>query len=171
MALRFEERFWRTSGLAHLLLFPSDPHEAALLVANQDVFDTSPVLVCHVSHSATRHVLGHSRDEAARWALGMLAHALGRECPAPTEVAVTSWGTDELCGGAWTHVPPGADPAWADLLGEPIDGRLLFAGEHTQSERLGYADGAMSSGIREASRLLDRRDVRVGPLLVTHSDP
>ena len=55
-----------------------------------------------------------------------------------------------------------------DLLGQPLGGRLLFAGEHTQSERLGYADGAMSSGIREAARILDRRDVRVGPMLVTH---
>jgi monoamine oxidase len=68
-------------------------------------------------------------------------------------------------------VPPGTDPAEADLLGEPIGGRLLFAGEHTQSERLGYADGAMTSGVREASRILNHRDVRVGPLLVTHSDP
>jgi hypothetical protein len=29
------------------------------------------------------------------------------------------------------------------------------AGEQTQSVRLGYADGAMSSGPREAKRLLD----------------
>lgn len=32
-------------------------------------------------------------------------------------------------------------------------GRLSFAGEHTQSARLAYADGAPTSGIREAKRL------------------
>ena len=43
-------------------------------------------------------------------------------------------------------------------------GRLLFAGEHTQSARLGYADGAMTSGIREAKRLLGSPDVTLGRL-------
>jgi polyamine oxidase len=50
-----------------------------------------------------------------------------------------------------------------DLLGEPLHGRLLFAGEHTQSARLVYTDGAMASGIREAKRLLQRAQVNLGP--------
>jgi monoamine oxidase len=50
------------------------------------------------------------------------------------------------------------------LLGEPVGGRLLFAGEHTQSTRLAYADGAMTSGIREAKRLLGQPSVRLGPI-------
>jgi polyamine oxidase len=61
--------------------------------------------------------------------------------------------------------PPGASPADADLLGEPVGGRLLFAGEHTQSARMAYADGAMTSGIREAKRLLGLPSVRLGPIL------
>ena len=57
--------------------------------------------------------------------------------------------------------PPRASPADADLLGEPVGGRLLFAGEHTQSARLAYADGALTSGIREAKRLLGTPAVRI----------
>ena len=79
-------------------------------------------------------------------------------------VAVTSWANDRYSGGAYTHIPPGANPADADALGEPIGGRLLFAGEHTQSTRLAYADGAMTSGIREAKRLLGQPSVRLGPI-------
>jgi monoamine oxidase len=92
------------------------------------------VLVFQVSHSLTRHVLG-----------------------------VTAGADDPCSGGAYTHIPPGAAPADADLLGEPVGGRLLFAGEHTQSARMAYADGAMTSGIREAKRLLGQPDVRLGP--------
>ena len=55
----------------------------------------------------------------------------------PTAVSVTSWATDPYAGGSYTHVPPGASPDDADLLGQPVGERLLFAGEHTQSERLG----------------------------------
>jgi monoamine oxidase len=76
---------------------------------------------------------------------------------------VTSWANDLYASGAYTHIPPGANPADADLLGQPIGGRLLFAGEHTQSARMAYADGAMTSGIREAKRLLGQRSVRLGP--------
>jgi polyamine oxidase len=59
-------------------------------------------------------------------------------------------------------VPPGSANADLDLLGTPVAGRLLFAGEHTQSARLGYADGAMTSGIREAKRLLGIPSVALG---------
>jgi hypothetical protein len=55
-------------------------------------------------------------------------------------------------------------PTDAHLLGEPIGGRLLFAGERTQSARMAYADGAMTSGIREAKRLLGQPGVRLGPI-------
>lgn len=91
----------------------------------------------------------------------MLAAVAGRPCPEPASVAVTSWADDPWTSGAYTHVPPGASPADADLLGEPVSGRLLFAGEHTQSARLAYADGALTSGIREAKRLLGRPAVRI----------
>ena len=93
----------------------------------------------------------------------MLRDAIGSPCPAPLAVAVTAWASDPFSAGAYTHIPPGAEPGDADLLGEPVDGRLLFAGEHTQSARLGYADGALTSGIREAKRLLQQPAVRLGP--------
>ena len=41
-------------------------------------------------------------------------------------------------------------------------GRILFAGEHTQCARVGYADGAMTSGVREAKRLLSAPAVTLG---------
>jgi monoamine oxidase len=82
---------------------------------------------------------------------------------------VTAWAAYRFTGGAYTHIPPGAEPADADLLGEPIGGRLLFAGEHTQSARLAYADGAMASGLREARRLLGPAAVPLHPHLTTRT--
>ena len=69
-------------------------------------------------------------------------------------MAVTGWADDPYTGGGYTHVTPGSSNADLDRLGTPLAGRILFAGEHTQSARVGYADGAMASGIREAKRLL-----------------
>ena len=164
VALRFGEPFWRAAGLPHAMIFPRDSSAPAVWAIGLDAFGAGPVLVFQIFHSAAGHVLGAAPGDAARWALDLLAEAIGRSCPAPTAVAVTSWANDRYSGGAYTHIPPGADPADADLLGEPIGGRLLFAGEHTQSARLAYADGAMTSGIREAKRLLGQPGVHLGPI-------
>jgi monoamine oxidase len=165
VALRFDKPFWRAAGVPHAMIFPRDPDAPAVWAIGQDAFGAGPVLVFHVFHSATGHVLDVASGDATRWALGLLAEAIGNPCPAPVAVAVTSWANDPYSSGAYTHIPPGASPADADLLGEPIGGRLLFAGEHTQSARLAYADGAMTSGIREAKRLLGRSSVHLGPIL------
>ena len=163
VALRFDEPFWRAAGFPHMMIFPRDPGEWMVWAVGQDAFGAGPVLVFFAFHSAAGRLLGAGADAAPRWALDMLAEAIGAACPQPVAVAVTSWATDPYAGGAYTHIPPGASPGDADLLGEPVGGRLLFAGEHTQSARLAYADGALTSGIREAKRLLGRPSVRLGP--------
>ena len=140
---------------------PSETAEPALWVFDLDAFSGVPILVCHTFHSATGH-LANGSTAAARWVTGMIAEALGSPCPDPVAIAVTGWAADPYAAGAYTHVPPGSSNADLDLLGTPVAGRLLFAGEHTQSARLGYADGAMTSGIREAKRLLGTPTVALG---------
>jgi monoamine oxidase len=169
VVLRFDEPFWRAAGLPHVLIFPRDPGDPAVWAVGQDAFGAGPVLAFQVFHSAAGHLLGATQDAAAQWALDMLAEATGGPCPAPAAVAVTSWADDPYSGGAYTHIPPGADPADVDLLGKPIGGRLLFAGEHTQSRRMAYADGAMTSGIREAKRLLSQPGVHLGPIFTART--
>ena len=161
VALRFNEPFWRAAGWSHLVLFPSERSEPALWVFDLDAFSGVPILVCHTFHSATGHLVDGA-TAAARWVTGMIAEALGSPCPDPVAITVTGWADDPYAGGSYTHVPPGASNADVDLLGTPVAGRLLFAGEHTQSLRLGYADGAMTSGIREAKRLLGTPTVTLG---------
>jgi monoamine oxidase len=132
-------------------------------VIGHDAFGVGPTLVFFIFHGVAGRVLDTTPGDAADWVYGLLTEAIGATCPEPTAVAVTSWATDPYSLGAYSHIPPGAAPADADLLGEPLHGRLLFAGEHTQSARLVYTDGAMTSGIREAKRLLQRAQVNLGP--------
>jgi polyamine oxidase len=152
VVLAFETAFWREEGLSHQVLFPPETDEPSMWVFDLDAFGAGPALSCHVFHGAT-HRVTEDRD-AVRWCLDKLTTAFGRRLPDPTGSVVSSWAADRFTGGSYTHCPPGSTPSDADLLGEPLAGRLLFAGEHTQSARLGYADGAFSSGRREALRLL-----------------
>ena len=176
VALRFTEPFWRDAGFPQLMVFPREPGEWMVWAMGLDAFGGGPVVVFFVFHSAAGRLASADADADADarhadawtdWALGMLAAATGRPCPQPTVVSVSSWAADPWTAGAYTHIPPGAGPADADLLGEPVGGRLLFAGEHTQSARLAYADGAMTSGIREAKRLLGTSAVRI---TASHAD-
>ena len=162
VVLRFARPFWREAGWSHLVLFPPDPAEPATWIFDLDAFGLGPVLACHVFHSATGQVSAASPDAAARWVTDRLAAVLGGPCPEPVAVAVTGWADDPYARGAYTHVTPGSANADLDLLGTPLAGRVLFAGEHTQSARVGYADGAMTSGIREAKRLLGVPTVALG---------
>ena len=161
--LTFDQAFWRTAGLPHLMLFPSDPEQPAMWVIGLDAFGAGPTLAFLIFHGVADRVLDATPGNAAAWICRMLTEAIGTTCPEPIAVAVTSWATDPYSLGAYSHIPPGAAPADADLLGEPLHGRLLFAGEHTQGARLVYTDGAMASGIREAKRLLQRAHVSLGP--------
>jgi polyamine oxidase len=169
VALRFTEPFWRDAGFPQLMVFPREPGEWMVWAMGLDAFGDGPVVVFFVFHSAAERLADADADAHADtgadawadWALGILAQATGRPCPQPTAVAVSSWAADPWTAGAYTHIPPGAGPSDVDLLGEPVGGRLLFAGEHTQSARLAYADGAMTSGIREAKRLLGTPAVRI----------
>ena len=158
VALRFDRPFWHETGLSHLMVFPRDPDKSTLWVFDLAAFGVGPLLECHLLHRAASRMVDASGHDAVEWVLRMLREAIGHRL-APSGTAVSSWSTDPYCGGAYTHIPPGAGPAEVDLLGEPIHGRVLFAGEHTQSVRTGYADGAMTSGIREAKRLLGRSAV------------
>ena len=84
----------------------------------------------------------------------LMAEATGRPCPEPTAVLVSSWGADPYSRGAYSSIPLGASEDDVKRLAQPAHGRVLFAGEATSAIRLGFADGAMGTGVREAKRLL-----------------
>lgn len=151
--LAYESAWWREEGRSHVVLVPDDPARTAQWVFDLDAFAGQPVLSAHFFHTAAV-ALADAPDRGVRELRAALAAAIGKPGPEPAAVHVTSWGGDPWTSGGYSHIPPGCSPADLDALGEPVGGRLLFAGEHTQSDRIGYADGAMASGIREAKRLL-----------------
>ena len=154
--LAFAEPFWRDKdpGLQHSIIYPADRREAATWTWD---FGLSPTLMFLVAHSAAATMW----SDPTAWALEQLEALYGEPLPAaPTGSATTHWLHDEYAHGAYAHVRPGEHASDFVTLGEPVD-RLCFAGEHTTVERAGYADGAMTSGLREAKRLLHQASVRL----------
>lgn len=84
---------------------------------------------------------------------------LGWDVPRPLAAAVTSWQSDPESRGSYSNIPVGRTSADYDRIAEPVARRVLFAGEATNRVRHSTADGALSSGIREAKRLVCRSAV------------
>jgi monoamine oxidase len=93
--------------------------------------------------------------------LDVLRRVQGGPIPRPTDVQITRWGKDPFSQGSYSYIQIGSSPADQDALAAPVAGRLLFAGEASSAARFGYADGALSTGIREAKRLLRARKVQL----------
>jgi monoamine oxidase len=121
------------------------------------------VLVAHAGGRSADRVNGLSDSEVVARLRELVSEALGGPVPEPVEVVRTSWVSDPFSRGSYAYVPLGASRRDLDAIGQPLEGRLLFAGEATSSTRVAFADGALTTGIREAKRLLGLPDVVLGP--------
>ncbi|WP_029145899.1 flavin monoamine oxidase family protein [Microbacterium luticocti] len=146
VVLAFDEPFWRGRGIRHAVVLPADRREASAWAWD---FGLGPTMMFLVAQSATASAWRDPRG----WALAQLEALCGMPVPDPVEVVATDWLHDEFARGSYAHIRPDRTDADIDILAMPA-GRVLFAGEHTSRARLGYADGAMSSALREATRLL-----------------
>ena len=160
IAMVFDEPFWSDATHTHML-FISDhaPFELPLWLDLNEISGL-PALVVLAGGRAGRQL--HSLEPDARLALARsrLTEILGRDVPAPIAWKTTDWQGNRFTRGAYSTILVGSTLEELDALAAPVGGRVLFAGEATH-HRLGYADGAMSSGIREAKRLLRQPSVAI----------
>jgi monoamine oxidase len=158
VALVFDEPFWSDATHTHML-FMSDhaPLELPLWLDLNEI-SGAPGLVAIGGGRCARQLYALRPDDRLALTLARLKEILGRDVPQPTAWRSTDWHGSRYTRGAYSTIPVGSTLADLDVLASPVGGRVLFAGEATH-HRLGYADGAMSSGIREAKRLLRKPSV------------
>ena len=159
VAMAFDEPFW--SDVSHTHMVNLSDHSSFELPLWIDLNRISgfPTLVSFSGGDFARQLHKLSADEALELTLTRLSEILGRDVPRPVDFTVTDWQGERFTRGAYSAVPIGVDGDDFDALAEPIAGRVLFAGEATNRKRHSTADGALSSGIREAKRLLGKSSV------------
>jgi monoamine oxidase len=156
LVLRFEEPFWSRAGLPHVLPLRTADGRGISLLLGLDQFGAGPVLVAFAFGAGVDAVAAGSEQEAVARVLDLLGRILGSAPPEPTAVVRTAWAQDPFTRGAYTYVAVGSGGDDLELLAAPVGERLRFAGEHTSAARMGYADGALATGLREAERILGR---------------
>jgi polyamine oxidase len=162
VVLAYERPVWQVDARpAHLTIVDS-PRPAWPVILDLSTWYGVPVVV-GIATGAFGRALA-SMPEAGR--VAALHDAIcaigGPETPDPIAFATTSWASDPFVLGCYAHIARGTELAqhMTDVatLATPA-GRLLFAGEHTCERGTSTVDSAWLSGVREASRLLQRRDL------------
>ena len=168
ISLGFDEPFWRNGGKTHLFYGSATSGEFPAFL-DLEQFSGGPVLQGFVAGDFGRRMSRMPRREIRARVLEILREVYGAAVPEPRETLITRWFSDPYTHGSYSSLPVGSTYRDMETLAAPVAGRLLFAGEATHTFRSATADGAFSSGVREAKRLLGASSVRLRPLTRTAS--
>ncbi|KAI3785608.1 hypothetical protein L1987_44732 [Smallanthus sonchifolius] len=116
----------------------------------------APVLIALVVGKAAINDQNLTPSDHVNHALVVLRKLFGEGTVCdPVASVVTDWGRDPFSYGAYSYVAVGASGEDYDVLGQPVNNCLFFAGEATCKEHPDTVGGAMMSGLREAVRIVD----------------
>jgi len=109
-----------------------------------------PVLVAFHGGDRAREIEEADAGDVRREAMRVLRTMFGRDIPAPRSIATTSWSRDEFAHGSYSFNAVGSTRADRVALGDPVGGRLFFAGEATEPDYSSTVHGAYLTGRRVA---------------------
>ena len=149
----YDEPFWRGEGLSG--------QAGALDLPVDFTFDTSPrdgrpgMLVGFVEGDRALALGRRSEGDRRRLVLESFARLFGRRAAEPVEYLDRDWSEEEWTRGCYGgHMPPGVLTRFGPALRQPV-GRIHWAGTESARVWAGYMEGAVESGRRAASEVLE----------------
>ncbi|CAF1242485.1 unnamed protein product [Adineta steineri] len=152
--LVWEQAWWNSTNF-YFMGMSSNPNNVRYWV-NANKWNDKPVLIYFLAGQAdfpTRLKENHDEliEELRRNLQEMFPDFV---VPPPVETFVTHWNEDPFSYGSYSYISVNQTYEDSLFLSEPIQDRLLFAGEATSIDSYGYAHGALLSARREVTRLL-----------------
>ena len=112
-----------------------------------------PVLVAFHGGDRAREIETAHSGDVRREAMRTLRSMFGQDIPAPLALRTTRWSRDRFAHGSYSTNAVGSTRADRVALGEPVHGRLFFAGEATEPDYSSTVHGAYRSGRRVARQV------------------
>jgi monoamine oxidase len=150
----YDEPFWRADGFSGQ---SAEPGSVAEVTLDATPAPGSPGVIASFTFGSVAERAGTmDATERRRAVLEKLAARFGPRAASPQEFIETAWWTEEWTRGcSMAHFPPGLLTRYGPLLREPF-GRVHWAGTETSTTSHGAIDGAVRSGERAATEILDR---------------
>jgi len=89
----------------------------------------------------------------------VVLRAIYKNIPNPSNYQVTRWGQDKFTLGSYSFTAYGQTFEDYDILAEPVNNKLFFAGEATIGIYMGTVHGAYMSGERAAIEVLKSHSI------------
>jgi monoamine oxidase len=149
----YEDPFWRAEGFSGQ---SADPGTVSEVTLDASPASGSPgVMASFTFGSVAERAASMDADERRLAVLTKLADRFGPRAASPQEFIETPWWAEEWTRGcSMAHFPPGVLTRYGPLLREPF-GRVHWAGTETSTTSHGAIDGAVRSGERAASEILN----------------
>jgi monoamine oxidase len=155
----YDEPFWRADGLSGQSAAPGTPAPVTIDACTDTA---SPGVLCVIVEGPiARELCG--MDAAARRTLVIdeLVKRFGAKARSPVDFVEQNWTTERYSGGGMiSHAPPGVLTEFGPALREPC-GRIHWAGTESSAVMCGWVDGAVRSGERAATEVMQRERVAV----------
>jgi len=149
----YDEPFWRADGFSGQTAAPGTAAEVTLDAS--PVTGSPGVIACFTFAQVAERFDSLDAGERRRAVVDALAARLGPRADSPVEFIETSWWTEAWTRGcSMAHLGPGILTRYGSLLREPF-GRVHWAGTETSTVSHGAIDGAVRSGERAATEILN----------------
>jgi monoamine oxidase len=149
----YDEPFWRADGFSGQT---SKPRSASEVTIDASPSAGTPGVIASFTFGAVAEKIDAIDPAERRQAvLAQLTERLGPKAAQPVEFIETAWWNEEWTKGcSMAHFPPGVLTRYGTLLREPL-GRVHWAGTETSTTSHGSMDGAVRSGERAATEILE----------------
>jgi monoamine oxidase len=157
--LVYDEPFWRADGLSGQSAAPGTPAPVTIDACTDTA---SPGVLCVIVEGPTaRELCAVDATERLRLVLDELAKRFGAKAHSPVDFIEQNWTTERYSGGGMiSHAPPGVLTEFGPALRERC-GRIHWAGTESSAVMCGWVDGAVRSGERAATEVVQRERVAV----------
>ncbi|MGW5109581.1 flavin monoamine oxidase family protein [Nocardia sp. NPDC004123] len=148
----YDEPFWRRDGLSGQSAAPGSPATVTI----DGCTDTGrPGVLCVISEGPVARQIGRLDPAERRTAiLHELVTRFGEKAGVPVDYIEQDWSAERYSGGGMlSHTPTGVLTQFGRTLREPC-GRIHWAGTESSAVMCGWVDGAIRSGERAASEVL-----------------
>jgi len=150
----YDEPFWRVDGLSGQSAAPGSP---ATVTIDASTDARRPGVLCVIVEGPIARRIGELDEaERRRTILAELVGRFGDKAASPLDYIEQCWTTERYSGGGMlSHAPPGVLTEFGPALRKPC-GRIHWAGTESSAVMCGWVDGAVRSGERAASEVMQR---------------
>ncbi|MEU7630300.1 flavin monoamine oxidase family protein [Nocardia sp. NPDC049220] len=153
IAVLYDEPFWRDDGLSGQSAAPGSP---ATITIDAGTNSVRPGVMCVITEGPIARQIGQLEEgERRKLILGELVERFGDKARSPVDYIEQNWSVERYSGGGMlSHAPTGVLTQFGRALREPC-GRIHWAGTESSAVMCGWVDGAIRSGERAASEVME----------------